>query len=74
MVSITLWLFFSPGKELGYIWAEVGPVTDLGVSEKGKISYSYWDLNLGLSGAQSRDSSVSIATHYGLDGPGIESR
>jgi len=74
VVCITLWLFFSPEKELGYVWAEVGPVTDLGVSEKGKVSCSYWDLNLGSSGAQSRDSSVSIAACYGLDGPRIESR
>jgi len=36
VVSITPWLFSPPGKELCYVWAEVGPIIDLDVLGKGK--------------------------------------
>jgi hypothetical protein len=62
VVSITLWLFFPPGKKLRYVWAKEGPITDLDFLEKGNISCPSWDLNLGASGAQSRDGSVGITT------------
>jgi hypothetical protein len=39
-------------------------------SEKGILSEIYIKIILFMG----RDSSVGIATHYGLDGPGIESR
>ena len=44
----------------------MGPRTGPDVLEKNQISCPY--------GNWGRDGSVGIATHYGLDGPGIESR
>jgi hypothetical protein len=41
---------------------------------KNKIIYLFIDLNSVLTTLGGRDSSVGIATCYGLDGPGIESR
>ena len=50
----------------GFCGEQSGSGTDL--------SSEYFDFPLSYLYTMGRDSSVGIATHYGLDGPGIESR